>query len=190
MPKSRKSKRPKLAEEETVFTVEKIIKKKVADGKTFYFLKWQNYSDAENTWEPEENLSCPALIEAFERQWAEKQKTNSSSETGGAGAAATSSASNTTGGGGGGGGGGKSKKLKKVSAASDTSVLAAKQSKAEVETPQEDELSNGGENDQEVKMPEQSGFSKGWIADDIMGATEENGQVLFLIKWYVGISLA
>lgn len=56
------------APEEGVFSVEKIVSKKVVGGKTQYLLKWKGYDSDDNTWEPEENLDCQDLLEDFNRR--------------------------------------------------------------------------------------------------------------------------
>lgn len=50
-----------------MYMVEKILKRKKQGNKNLYFIKWKDWPDSTNTWEPIENLqSCLDLVENFD----------------------------------------------------------------------------------------------------------------------------
>lgn len=51
-------------------------------GKVHYYLKWQGYSEDDNTWEPAENLQCQGLIDEYERKQRLKKSGQSTSKEG------------------------------------------------------------------------------------------------------------
>jgi len=65
---------PEVEEEGEEFIVEKILSKRIISGRVEYLLKWKNFTDEDNTWEPEDNLGCPELIEEYERKLKEEER--------------------------------------------------------------------------------------------------------------------
>ena len=55
-----------------IYDAEYIVDKKVnKKGKTLYLVKWKNWSSKANTWEPEENILDPRLLQNFENDMSE-----------------------------------------------------------------------------------------------------------------------
>ena len=68
-------------EVEEQYVVEAVVDKKInKKGKVKYLLKWKNWPHASNTWEPAENLDCPELLAAFEKELASKTKDPNASD--------------------------------------------------------------------------------------------------------------
>lgn len=57
-----------------IFEVESIFDKRSKNGCSEYYVKWLGYPEAENTWEPAENLSCLEIIKDFEDKLRKNKK--------------------------------------------------------------------------------------------------------------------
>merc|ERR1712042_345356 len=53
---------------ERVFAAEKISKRRVRQGTTEFLVKWKGWSQKYCTWEPEENILDPRLIQQFQQK--------------------------------------------------------------------------------------------------------------------------
>ncbi|EDW75845.1 heterochromatin protein 1A [Drosophila willistoni] len=152
-------------EEEEEYAVEKILDRRVRKGKVEYYLKWKGYSDSENTWEPEANLDCQDLIQLYEMS--RKDESNNA-----AAAPKKDRPGSTT----------KSKESGRTSTSGSTSgnskrkseepAAGGKSKRTDAEVDSGDSLSSVG-----------TGFDRGLEAEKILGASDNNGRLTFLIQF-------
>ena len=59
------------------YTVEKIVDRRIVKGKYEYLIKWEDYPDSENTWEPLKNLgSIKDLVDEYDKQFPKEKNEN------------------------------------------------------------------------------------------------------------------
>jgi Chromo (CHRromatin Organisation MOdifier) domain len=59
---------PELIEGQEEWEVEQILDMRLYRQKKQYLVKWQGYSEAHNSWEPEDNIHTPDLLLAFQKR--------------------------------------------------------------------------------------------------------------------------
>lgn len=47
------------------YEVEDIVDHKIKGKKKYFKIRWKNYDESQDTWEPEQDLSCPEIIERY-----------------------------------------------------------------------------------------------------------------------------
>lgn len=59
--------------DDDLFTVEKLLDKKVVKGRVLYLVQWKDYDSSHNSWEPVQNFSeCKEAIDEFEAEQSRK----------------------------------------------------------------------------------------------------------------------
>lgn len=148
-------------EGEEEYSVEKVLDRRIRNGRVEYLLKWKGYSkisrcsedferenrklvgrqrrthlaNEDNTWEPEENLDCPDLISEYEENRKKKEAAKKDE-----------------------------RKRKPGTPVDDKKPAASKKKHVE-----------------EDNKPR--GFDRGLEPEKIIGATDSSGELMFLMKW-------
>uniref|UniRef100_A0A1L8DWF3 Putative heterochromatin protein 1 n=1 Tax=Nyssomyia neivai TaxID=330878 RepID=A0A1L8DWF3_9DIPT len=167
------------------YQVESIRERRVKKGRVEYYIKWEGYPEEENTWEPIDNLDCPELIAEFEAARASSSKDEVKEKV--------------------------EKDSPKESSKDSTKTKPRKPTKRKVDDDDSDDegskkskkVKSSDESDKDEKEPKKpaeksktkkssktddnhkskNGDTKDLVPETILGATDINGPLMFLIKW-------
>lgn len=148
------------------YNVESIVarRKNPKTGGYEYLIKWENYPDSQNTWEPSEHLKCPDLIAKFNEAEKAKRKRRTVTEKGP-----------------------KSSQGKKTKGDSAQDILNGEPLLAEDDEDTIEAVIKDKKKDEErdtIERQRPRGFERGLPIEQIVGScTDDNGAVWFFIKW-------
>lgn len=147
------------SETEEEYVVEKVVDRREKKGKVEYLLKWKGYDSSCNSWEPRENLDCPELIKAYEQARTDAKKDAN-----------------------------KKRKKKRSGGESDNdndgSDDEGRDETSSTKSNKSKSISDDdGKQTEGDQVEELNGFEKGFVPEKILGATEGDNELLFLIQW-------
>lgn len=149
--------------EEDEYNVEDIRAERLNDetGVLEYLIKWENYPEAQNTWEPIDNLKCPDIIQRFKEKEKLKRKRRSTGLKEGVQAGPKRSRQDPM-------------VIEELEIGSTTETLSSTDTGASTSTPEE----------QVDTRVQPKGFERGLPIEDIIAScTDDDEKLYFFVKW-------
>lgn len=143
------------------YVVEQVLKKRTHRGIVQYLIKWKGCDSTDNTWEPEENLNCRKLLKQFLEDEAKAPKKRRGRKP---------TSLNSTG----------NDDDDNAEMSKETEEVENKSAEKEQRKKKRARKSN---DTMQTDDDGPKGFEQGFVAESLVGITQADGQLLFLVKW-------
>lgn len=154
--------------EEDEYNVEDIRaeRKNPRTGVLEYLIKWENYPETQNTWEPIDNLKCPDIIQRFKEREKTKRKRRSSTQRDSTQTGSTTKKPRQT----------EEPIIVEEEIGSTTETLSSTDTGSSLTDEQQHVVA-------EVRI-QPKGFERGLPIEDIIAScTDDNEKLFFFVKW-------